>query len=229
MNLTEPQAGSDLGPAQEPRGEERRPLPGHRPEDLHHLRRARHGRQHRAPGAGAHARRAGRRARHLAVHRAEVPGRRRRQAGQAQRPALRVAGAQARHPCQPDLRDVVRRRRRRGRLPGRRGRPRALLHVHHDEQRAALGRHPGPGDRRARLPAGRGLRQAARAVQGRRQRQAAARLDHPSRRRAPHADDHARPDRGHARPGLLHRRRHRRRAEASRPRRRARSRTASIF
>ena len=27
MNLTEPQAGSDLGPAQEPRGQERRPLP----------------------------------------------------------------------------------------------------------------------------------------------------------------------------------------------------------
>ena len=49
----------------------------------------------------------------------------------------------------------VRRRRRRGRLPGRRGRPRPRLHVHHDEQRPAVGRHPGPGDRRARLPAGR--------------------------------------------------------------------------
>ena len=165
-------AAGRLGPrpAQEPRGQERRPLPGHRPEDLHHLRRARHGREHRAPGAGAHARCAGRRARHLAVHRAEVPGRRRRQARQAQRPALRVARAQARHPCQPDLRDVVRRRRRRGRLPGRRGRPRAFLHVHHDEQRAPVGRHPGPGHRRARLPAGRGLRQDPRAVQGRRQR-----------------------------------------------------------
>ena len=75
-------AAGGLGPrpAQEPGGEEGRPLPGDRPEDLHHLRRARHGRQHRAPGPGAHARRAGRRARHLAVHRAEVPGRRRRQA-----------------------------------------------------------------------------------------------------------------------------------------------------
>ncbi len=75
-------AAGGLGPrpAQEPRGARRRPLPRHRPEDLHHLRRARHGREHRAPGAGAHARRAGRRARHLAVHRAEVPGRRRRQA-----------------------------------------------------------------------------------------------------------------------------------------------------
>ena len=101
-------AAGGLGsrPAQEPRGQERRPLPGHRPEDLHHLRRARPDREHRAPGAGAHARCAGRRARHLAVHRAEVPGRRRRQARQAQRPALRVARAQARHPCQPDLRDV---------------------------------------------------------------------------------------------------------------------------
>ncbi len=174
MNLTEPQAGSDLGPAQEPRGEKRGSLPGHRPEDLHHLRRARHGREHRAPRAGAHARCAGRRARHLAVHRAEIPGRDRRQAGQAQRPPLRVAGAQARHPCQPDLRDVVRRRRRRGGLPGRRGRPRALLHVHHDEQCAPVGRHPGPGHRRARLSAGGGLRQEPGAVEGRRKRKARA-------------------------------------------------------
>ena len=110
----------------------------------------------------------------------------------------------------------VRRRRRRGRLPGRRGRPRPVLHVHHDEQRPAVGRHPGPGDRRARLPAGAAFAKHARAVQGRRQRQARAGLDHPSRRRAPHADDHARPDRGDARAGLLHRGRHRRRAEASR-------------
>ena len=41
-------------------------------------------------------------------------------------------------------------------------------------------------------------------------------LDHPPRRRPAHADDHARPDRGDARAGLLHRGRHRRRAEASR-------------
>ena len=175
MNLTEPQAGSDLGQLKSRAVTNGRPLPDHRPEDLHHLRRARHGREHRAPGAGAHARRAGRRARHLAVHRAEVPGRRRRQAGQAQRSALRVARAQARHPCQPDLRHVVRRRRRRGRLSGRRGRPRPFLHVHHDEQRPAVGRHPGPGHRRARLPAGRGLRQDARAVQGRRQRRSPSR------------------------------------------------------
>ena len=46
--------------------------------------------------------------------------------------------------------------------------------------------------------------------------EAAAGLDRPSPRRPPHADDHARPDRGDARAGLLHRRRHRRRAAASR-------------
>ncbi len=90
--------------------------------------------------------------------------------GNAQRSALRVARAQARYPCQPDLRDVVRRRRRRGRLPGWRGRPRPLLHVHHDEQRPPLGRHPGPRHRRARLPAGGRLRPHPRAVEGRRQR-----------------------------------------------------------
>ena len=57
MNLTEPEAGSDVGalrtkavPAR------RRHLPHHRHEDLHHLRRARHGRQHRPPRAGPHAR-----------------------------------------------------------------------------------------------------------------------------------------------------------------------------
>ncbi len=80
MNLTEPQAGSDLGQLKSRAREDRRPLPRDRPEDLHHLGRARHGREHRASRAGAHAGCAGGRARHLAVHRPEVPGRRRRQA-----------------------------------------------------------------------------------------------------------------------------------------------------
>ena len=54
----------------------RRQLPAHRQQDLHLRRRARPGREHRAPGAGAPARRAGRAQGHLAVRRAEVQGRR---------------------------------------------------------------------------------------------------------------------------------------------------------
>ena len=58
MNLTEPQAGSDLALVKtqgRPRG---RSLPHLRPEDLHHLRRARPGREHHPPRARAHSRRA---------------------------------------------------------------------------------------------------------------------------------------------------------------------------
>ena len=58
MNLTEPQAGSDLGAlttrAVRPRPQGRS-LPDHRPEDLHHLWRPRPGAEHRPCGAGAHA------------------------------------------------------------------------------------------------------------------------------------------------------------------------------
>ena len=100
----------------------RRQLPHHRPEDLHHLRRARPDRQHRAPRARAPARRAGRRQGHLALRRAEVPGQRRRHARRAQRRALRLDRAQARHPREPDLRAGLRRQRRRDRLPRRRAR-----------------------------------------------------------------------------------------------------------
>ena len=106
MNLTEPQAGSDLGALQARRAvHERRPLPHHRPEDLHHLRRARPHRQHRPPGAGAHARRAAPACKGISLF--IVPKflvERRRLARRAQRRALRVARAQARHPRQPDLR-----------------------------------------------------------------------------------------------------------------------------
>jgi acyl-CoA dehydrogenase len=76
MNLTEPQAGSDLAQVRTratPAGPNYRIS---RTEDLHHLRRARSRREHRAHGAGAHRRRAARRARHLAVHRAQVLGER---------------------------------------------------------------------------------------------------------------------------------------------------------
>ena len=95
MNLTEPQAGSDLD-AVKTRAERaaRRDLSHLRPEDLHHLRRARHGRQHRPSRAGAPARRAARHARPLAVPRAEIP----RQAGRlARAPATTCAAPSIEH------------------------------------------------------------------------------------------------------------------------------------
>ena len=63
-------------PAQPRRAGRRRHLPHHRPEDLHHLWRARPDRQHRPSRARAPARRAARHARHLALPRAEVAARR---------------------------------------------------------------------------------------------------------------------------------------------------------
>ncbi len=80
MNLTEPQAGSDLGALDHPRGAGPRSAMGraishHRPEDLHHLRRPRPGAQHRSRGPGAHPGGAARQPRHLAVPGAEIPAR----------------------------------------------------------------------------------------------------------------------------------------------------------
>ena len=75
-------------------------------------------------------------------------------ARRAQRRALPLDRAQARHPRLADLHDGLRRQRRRGRLPGRRGEPRARLHVHHDEPCAPRGRPAGRRHRRARDAAG---------------------------------------------------------------------------
>jgi hypothetical protein len=85
MCLTE-HCGTDLGLLR-PRPS-RRPMAAtdHRHQDLHHRRRARHDRQHRAPGAGPLRRTAGRQG-HLAVRRAQVQGRRRWHVGE--RNALR--------------------------------------------------------------------------------------------------------------------------------------------
>ena len=76
MNLTEPHAGSDVGALRTRaiRADGHYRIKG--PEDLHHLGRARHGREHRPHGARPRRRRAGGDARHLAVHRAQVPGQR---------------------------------------------------------------------------------------------------------------------------------------------------------
>ena len=110
----------------------------------------------------------------------EVPRQRRRLARRAQRRALREHRAQARHQGEPDGGAAVRRPRRRPTVrarwhAGRPGEPRPRVHVHHDERGALRRRHAGHRGRRARLPAGGGVRQGARAVAagrrlGRRQR-----------------------------------------------------------
>ena len=71
--------------AHQGRAAARRQLPAHRQQDLHLGRRARPGREHHPPGAGAPARCAGRLEGHFAVRRAEVQGQRRRQPRRAQR------------------------------------------------------------------------------------------------------------------------------------------------
>ena len=75
MNLTEPQAGSDLAAIRtKADAGRRRHLPRQRHQDLHHLGRARLRREHRPPGAGPPAGCAAGREGHFAVRRAEVPG-----------------------------------------------------------------------------------------------------------------------------------------------------------
>ena len=92
MCLTEAHCGTDLGLLRtQGDTERRRQLFDHRHQDLHHRRRARFHRQHRAPGARAPARCAGGQQGHLAVHRAEAARRPRRHRRRAQRGALRRA------------------------------------------------------------------------------------------------------------------------------------------
>ena len=180
----------------------RRQLFAHRHQDLHHLRRPRDDRQHRASRARPAARCAARHARHLAVPGAQVSRRQGRLAGRAQRRDLRRRRAQARHPRQPHLRDEVRRGRRgRRRLPRRRGEPRPQRHVHHDERGAAGGRHAGRGGGGAGDAARLRLRQGAppgprRHRQGRRRRHGA---HHRARRHPPLAADHEGAHAGRAR------------------------------
>ena len=137
----------------------RRRLLAHiRPEDLHHLWRARSDREHRPSGAGPAARRACRNARPLAVPGSEIPGRRGWRDRPAQRRLLLRSRAQARHSCLADLHDDLRRRlhaaERGGRLAGRRGKPRPRLHVHHDERCPAGGWNAGRRRRRSGIPEG---------------------------------------------------------------------------
>jgi len=120
---------------------------GSRPEDLHHLWRARFHRQHHPFRAGAAARCATRHARHFAVFGAEIFAESRRLARRAQRHPRPFGRAQARHSRLTDLHHDPRRRRRRDRLSDRRGKRRHGRHVHHDEPRTARRR---PARRRCR-------------------------------------------------------------------------------
>ena len=167
MNLTEPQAGSDLGALTHARGAaRRRHLPHLRPEDLHHLWRARPHRKHHASRAGAPARCA-RRARGASRcswcrRFSSTPT-----ASSAQRNDVFCAslehklGIHGSPTCTMIFGDGD----GADRLARRRGEPRPRLHVHHDEQRAPRGRPAGrrawPSARyqqalrlRARAPAG---------------------------------------------------------------------------
>ena len=150
MCLTESHCGTDLGLLRtkaEPAA--RRQLPDHRQQDLHHRRRARPGRQHRPPGAGAAARCTGRQQGHLAVRGAEVPGQRRWLAGRAQSDLLRRARAQDGHPRQRDLPDEPRRR---PRLAGRRAEQGPERDVRDDERGAPRRRHAVAGPDRGGVP-----------------------------------------------------------------------------
>ena len=169
MQLTEPQAGSDVG-ALRTRAERaaRRQLSHHRPEDLHHLWRARPHRQHHSLRAGAAARRAaGTRGISLFL----VPKFLLNADGTlGARNDVRAHSVEHKLGIQrlADLHHGLWRPRRRHGLSRRRGEPRHGLHVHHDERGAARGR---PAGRRHRRSAPRSRRSpmrasAARAVAG---------------------------------------------------------------
>ena len=156
-------------------------------QDLHHLWRARHDRQHRAFRARAPARCARRHARHLAVPDSEIHGQCRRLARRAQRHLRERRRAQARHARLPHLHHDHGRSWRRHRLSDRRGKPRHAVHVHDDEPGAARRRPRRRRRCRPRLSAGAGLRAGAQAGQGGRQERRRLGCDHRASRRQAHA------------------------------------------
>src|SRR5574337_798706 len=130
-------------------------LPAVRSKNLHHLRRARHGREHRPLRARAVARRAPRNARDFTVPRPQISCQPGRIAWRSQRPALRGDRAQARHPWLAHLRHALRRRQS---LARGRGKPRPCGDVLYDERGAPRHWSSGGRDRGPRLSAGSRLR-----------------------------------------------------------------------
>ena len=195
MNLTEPQAGSDVGALKtraEPNGDGSWRITGTKifitygehdlTDQIIHMVLA------RTPGAPEGTRG------HFAVPGAQAAARR-----IAQRPSLRVDRAQDGHPRLADLRDELWRRRRRHRLAGRAGEWRHGGDVHDDEQCAAECRPAGRRHRRAR-DAARG-RLCDRAQAG--TAQPAAGADRRASRCPADAAADARADDGRAGAGLL--------------------------
>ena len=174
------------------RARARRQLSHQGHQDLHHLWRPRHDRQHRAFRARAPARCARGHQGHLAVPDSEIPGQCRRLARRAQRHLSVRRRAQARHACLADLHHDHGRQGRRHRLPDRRGKPRHALHVHDDEPGPPRRRPRRRRHRRPRLPAGAGLRAGAQPGPRRRQEGRRAGPDHRASRRQADADADAR-------------------------------------
>ena len=206
MNLTEPQAGSDLAAVRTkavPQGDGTYKLYGQKifitygeqdyTENIIHLVLA------RTPDApeGVQG--------HLALRRAEGPGQRRRLArrrattSSARRSSTSSASTRARRRCSRTA------TRRRDRLPRRRGEPRPRVHVHHDEPRALLGRARGRRDLPSAPTSARSPTRASACRAGRSAGQGAQRrADHRAPRHPAHADDDARERRGDARGRLRH-------------------------
>ena len=194
MQLTEPQAGSDVGALRTKA--ERAPATAATAspaEDLHHLRRARPDRQHHPFRAGAAARCAARHARAFRCSWCRSSGQRRRLARRAQRRARAFDRAQARHPRLADLHHGLWRQGRRDRLSGRRGEPRPRLHVHDDEPRAARGRPAGRRRSPSARPSRRSPMRASASRAAARRGDRAPIIEHPDVQA--HAADHARADR----------------------------------
>ena len=208
MNLTEPQAGSDLAPVRTravPQGDGTYKLFG--PEDLHHLRRARLHREHHPPRARAHARRARGREGHLAVRGAEVPRQRRRQrsARATTCECVSIEHKLGIH-ASPTARAGLRRQGRRvGYLVGEENRGLEYMFIMMNLARFSVGLR---GRRRSpSAPTSAPSRTRATACRAGRWRLAGreAGADHRASRRPAHADDDARVDRGDARGRLRHR------------------------
>ena len=123
--------------------------------------------------------------------------------GPAQRRALRIDRAQARHTRQSHLRAGLWRRDRSRGVPGRRSQSRPRVHVHHDERRAPVGRRSGHRPGRVCLAAGERVGAQPRAgAAGERARRDAG-TDYPPPGRTAHAAGHAFGRRGDARTGAV--------------------------